>query len=289
MFPCAILSATQVMVYLIPSMDSSSDRIGFGTTNMLSMVVFQTVLQGELPKTSDAVTALSKYIIALIILSACGIFESIVVERLRRINSRPPPKRLTMLLAHCRPALRNRTIHDIPNISLTPSGEISGLSRHNSNASSYGDENRLTEQRHHEMERNDQSRSSHLSVPLPKSHFGRTLTIPQFEMEDMSYVGQSNGGGLQSTATSQIPDGVFTNQEGRTTISKRNRKISKFTAARDLKARRQFIEQHYSELWNEVATAVDIFCFIFSTLSAILVPVGLFVPLVSFNNSCPQA
>ena len=62
--------------------DTATDRIGFGTTNLLTLVVFQTVITEEMPKTSDAVTALSKYVICLVVLSATGILESVIVETL---------------------------------------------------------------------------------------------------------------------------------------------------------------------------------------------------------------
>ena len=53
--------------------------------------MFQTIVTEELPKTSDAVTSLSKYIMGLIITSAIGIFESVIVERFFRTFHKPPP------------------------------------------------------------------------------------------------------------------------------------------------------------------------------------------------------
>ena len=50
------------------------------------------------PKTSNAVTVLSKYIISLIILSGWAIFESVLVERIQRLSSHPPPLWLTAVV-----------------------------------------------------------------------------------------------------------------------------------------------------------------------------------------------
>ena len=91
-FPCATLSIIQMLVFIIPSTDSTSDRIGFGTTNLLTMVVFQTIVTAEMPKSSDAVSALSRYIIVLIITSSCGILQSVIVEKILRASTEPPPK-----------------------------------------------------------------------------------------------------------------------------------------------------------------------------------------------------
>ena len=55
------------------------------------------------PKTSDAVTALSKYIIALIIISAVGITESVIVERIMEIRQYPPSRFLERIVADLPP------------------------------------------------------------------------------------------------------------------------------------------------------------------------------------------
>ena len=47
-FPCATLSLIQLLVFVIPSTDSTSDRVGFGTTNLLTLVVFQTIVTEEM-------------------------------------------------------------------------------------------------------------------------------------------------------------------------------------------------------------------------------------------------
>ena len=91
-FPTGTLSLIQLLVFAIPSTDASSDRVAFGTTNLLTLVVFQTIITEEMPKSSDSVTALSKYIIALIIISAVGILESVTAERLLRPTLTPPPQ-----------------------------------------------------------------------------------------------------------------------------------------------------------------------------------------------------
>ena len=88
-----------IMIKKLTFQSSTSDRIGFGTTNLLTLVVFQTIVTAEMPKSSDAVTALSKYIIALIIISAVGIFQSVVAERLLRTTTKPPPFWATTIMS----------------------------------------------------------------------------------------------------------------------------------------------------------------------------------------------
>ena len=92
MYQCVTLSLIQLLVFLISSADTTVDRISFGTTNLLTLVVFQTIVTEEMPKTSDAVTAMSKYIISLILLSTIGIVESVVVERMLSTGLHPPPE-----------------------------------------------------------------------------------------------------------------------------------------------------------------------------------------------------
>ena len=74
---------------------TTSDRIGFSTTNLLTLVVFQTIITQEMPRSNNSSSALSDYIIILIIISAFVILESVLIERILRsaaIEYRPIPK-----------------------------------------------------------------------------------------------------------------------------------------------------------------------------------------------------
>ena len=51
-FPSTLLSLIQLLVFVIPSDETTADRIGFGTTNLLTLVVFQTIVTEEMVRLS---------------------------------------------------------------------------------------------------------------------------------------------------------------------------------------------------------------------------------------------
>ena len=67
--------------------------------NVLSLVVFQTIISRQLPKSSDAKSALSDYVIFLIMLSSSGIYQSVFREGLGKRSKMPPPKWAIVCLA----------------------------------------------------------------------------------------------------------------------------------------------------------------------------------------------
>ena len=116
------------MVYFISIQDTTADRIAFGTTNLLTLIVFQTTVTAEMPKTSDAISALSEYIMVLILVAGTGIIESVLVQKLVNIDDRTPPCWVLFLLDKVPPIIGT-------NVDMVKSLSITSLTKFDTNNS----------------------------------------------------------------------------------------------------------------------------------------------------------
>ena len=258
----------------------------------------QTIITEEMPKTSDAVTALSKYVIGLIILAAIGIIESVVVEHLFTTKAANPPPNWLMNL-----------LRKVPTIDSKSQPRVSML----------GDRKRSNcplVQNHHQPQPNRYFH--HRRVASPMANF----TVPIKINTNRSFDNQSRRNSYIQAVQQHSPTTTLsgdddipmtssqsinieisvrvTNADGATMLHQtltpewQNNVMEDMTPAVNPfnpMARRKTMDMTHYEVsnakqWMLVAMKMDTITFSICLFSVIAIPIVLFIPLLDFSGEC---
>ena len=95
--PVVFMSVLNMVVFLIPV--ESGERISYCLTVLLAIAVFLTLVGDTIPKTSDPMSLLSYYLLAVLAISVCIILATVVSLRIYfRDEKKSVPKWLTMFV-----------------------------------------------------------------------------------------------------------------------------------------------------------------------------------------------
>ncbi|XP_038058662.1 neuronal acetylcholine receptor subunit alpha-10-like [Patiria miniata] len=134
--PCLLLSLLNLMVFILPP--QSGEKISLGVTNLLSLILFQQLISGNLPPTANNAPIIGFYFTPMIALSCTSIVCTVAVLGLfYRDNRRPIPRWVVYIVFGILSRLVcHRTSGEIaPTISKSRRGE-SSLTREPENVES---------------------------------------------------------------------------------------------------------------------------------------------------------
>ena len=312
-FPCATLSLIQLSVFAISSRDTTADRIGFGTTNLLTLVVFQTIVTEEMPKTSDAVTTLSKYIISMILMSAIGIFESVWVERLMTRKKESPAMWIRRIL-HYVPTI----FQEFEDLTKLEAKILEGVSESEDEfysttqrdseqavllpAVTVGKSNSVSNSAKNHFQRvetcvtmlsdDEEGSDDFLFDRLSSDNYQRRRTascLVQKSVPSSNSLTNALRTGVTSGKSFKRPSQINNNNDKKDTIqkkvgSKHNRRLYRNRNRVNSKLTRGF-ELHNQRLWNHVAAKIDTITFALCSALALIVPSFLFLPHMFASQS----
>ncbi|ESO07237.1 hypothetical protein HELRODRAFT_76547, partial [Helobdella robusta] len=89
--PCCLMSVIVLFVFLLPA--SADEKVSLSITVLLSFSVFQLLVAGNMPETSEYVPLITMYITFVMILSSMSLFCTIIVLMIHHHDTQtPPPK-----------------------------------------------------------------------------------------------------------------------------------------------------------------------------------------------------
>ena len=284
-FPCATVSLIQLLTFFVPSKDTIPDRIGFAMTNMLSLIVFQTMITEEMPKSSDAITSLTDYIGILVVIATLLILESLGVEKILRRNSQAPPKILLFI------------VRMFPMLWEPPSGTGSSKqacckakeqkkTQPNLNKQTV----RLVRIHNHHFDFN--SISSKIKGVIPSDHLAPLESpISAIKCRYRKHQKQRLKAAEEAKSLRKcydqplpitywvVPDNVYCNVEDGDDDGDDD--------GGGLKAKMKRIRNRNGRLWEEVVTRIDCFLFIVACILTVVVPCWKFIPPALQKEVCP--
>ncbi|XP_072023931.1 neuronal acetylcholine receptor subunit alpha-10-like [Amphiura filiformis] len=90
--PCILLALLTLMVFCLPH--DSGEKISFGTTNLLALILYQQLIADSMPPLGDEFALVGVYFSSLVVIGCCSITGTVCVLRLwhtKTINHPFPP------------------------------------------------------------------------------------------------------------------------------------------------------------------------------------------------------
>ncbi|XP_072043396.1 neuronal acetylcholine receptor subunit alpha-7-like [Amphiura filiformis] len=100
--PCFLLSVINVMVFILPT--ESGEKVSLGITNVLALVLFQQLIAGIMPPTSDKSPLISYYFTPMIITGCLAVMTGVIVAYLHQQDGKSDVPKWICILAKKKPA-----------------------------------------------------------------------------------------------------------------------------------------------------------------------------------------
>ncbi|GFN98803.1 neuronal acetylcholine receptor subunit alpha-7 [Plakobranchus ocellatus] len=86
LLPIVFLSLLNLLVFLIPV--DSGEKISFGITVLLALSVFMSIIASMLPRSSESMPLMVRYIFCLLIISVLTVVDSIIIVRIHHMEQK---------------------------------------------------------------------------------------------------------------------------------------------------------------------------------------------------------